>query len=222
MNLPWSGSESSDDVWWHDTKRFEGREVVITEKIDGECTTIYPDGHVHARSIDTDRHPSRSWVKQLAGTIAHDIPEGWRICGENVYAYHSVFYTNLPSYFLVFGIYDDQNNCVSWDDMWQLCELLGLYTVPVLYRGQWNEKFVRDELWDGVGTYPTYETTDLHPKFPDTFSPCVAEGYVVRDAGMFHHGDFAEFCAKYVRPAHVKTSAHWLSRPVVPNLLKSS
>jgi hypothetical protein len=36
-HLPWSESESSDDVWLTDTKHFEGKEVVVTEKLDGEC-----------------------------------------------------------------------------------------------------------------------------------------------------------------------------------------
>ncbi len=116
MNLPWSGSESSDDVWWKDATAFDGKEVVVTEKMDGEATSIYPDGHVHARSIDTRHHDSRSWVKRLAASIAHDIPEGYRICGENVFAWHSIFYIDLPTYFFVYGIYDG-DLCLSWDDV---------------------------------------------------------------------------------------------------------
>ena len=116
FNLPWSGSESSDDVWWKNCTNFEDKEVVITEKMDGECTTIYPDCHVHARSIDTVHHPSRSWIKSLAARIAHDIPEGYRICGENVFAWHSVFYTELPTYFFVYGIYEGEK-CLSWDEV---------------------------------------------------------------------------------------------------------
>lgn len=36
--------------------------VVITEKMDGENTTLYRDG-LHARSLDSRHHPSRNWVK---------------------------------------------------------------------------------------------------------------------------------------------------------------
>lgn len=224
MNFAWSESNSSDDVWWKDSTRLAGKQVVVTEKMDGECTSIYPDGHIHARSIDTQHHPSRSWVKQLAGQIAHEIPQGWRICGENVYAYHSIFYTELPSYFLVYGVYDG-DRCLSWADTEEICSLLGLHTVPVIYKGLWDEKTVR-ELWTGTGAYPTYEGKDgfglLRPKFPDDFSPCVAEGYVVRIADHFQYADFAKSVAKYVRANHVKTDSHWMERAPIPNLLKAT
>lgn len=220
MNFPWSESNSSDDVWWKDARFLEGQEVVMTEKMDGECTTIYPDGHVHARSVDTDRHPSRSWVKQLAAKVCYEMPVGWRLCGENLYAYHSIFYTDLPSYFLVFGIYDGDNRCLPWSEVEEICALLDLHTVPVIYKGPWDEVKVRS-LWAGKGAYPTFESSVLNPKFPEDFRPCEAEGYVVRLAGGFPYERFATSCAKYVRANHVKTDQHWMERPVVPNLLKA-
>ena len=107
MNLPWSESNSSDDVWLKNCNHFIGKEVVVTEKMDGENTTIYPDGKTHARSIDSKHHPSRSWLKSQLTLFASDIPDNHRICGENLYACHSIFYSNLPDYFLVFGIYNN-------------------------------------------------------------------------------------------------------------------
>lgn len=220
FNLPWSGSETSDDVWCSDCRFFEGKEVVVTEKIDGENTTIYPDGHTHARSVDSKHHPSRSWLKQYASTFAYQIPETLRICGENVFAYHSIFYDGLPSYFLVFGIYDDKNRCLAWDEVEDYCELLGLYTVPVLYRGPWDEKLIR-EMWTGKGTYGTYETESDQPSWPDDFTSCEAEGYVVRITGEFDYQDFRTNCAKYVRPNHVRTSSHWMEREPVINRIQN-
>ena len=218
MNFPFSRSNSSDDVWWKNCSLFVGQDIVMTEKLDGECTTIYPDGHVHARSIDTNHHPSRSWVKQLAGRIARDIPDGWRICGENLYAWHSIFYTDLPSYFFVYGIYDQNNFCIGWDQVEEICELLDLQTVPVIYRGQWDEKKIQ-ELWKGIGKYPTFATTVEYPKHPDDFTSCEAEGFVVRLAEKFAYEKFRTSCAKYVRENHVTTPTNWMTRSVLPNLL---
>ena len=217
MNLPWSHSESSDDVWWDDCADFEGKEIVLTEKLDGECTTIYPDGHVHARSIDTSHHPSRSWIKQEAARFAHDIPAGYRICGENVFAYHSIFYTELPSYFFVYGIYDG-DRCLSWDDVEELCVLLELQTVPVIHRGTWEEGEVRN-MWTGEGAFPTFGSDVDVPSYPDDFTPCEAEGYVARIAASFVYSDFRRNCAKYVRANHVQTDQNWMTRSVIPNLL---
>jgi len=218
MNFPWSKSNSSDDVWWKDGTLLEGREVVMTEKLDGECTTIYPDGTVHARSIDTSHHPSRSWIKRYAARFAHEIPKGWRICGENLFAWHSIFYTELPTYFFVYGVYDSNNNCVSWDQVEEMCEMLNLSTVPVIYQGEWNEELFK-QLWTGHGSFPTFATQVEYPKYPDDFTPCEAEGYVCRLSDMFPYDEFRQSCAKYVRANHVTTPTNWMTRSVIPNLL---
>lgn len=192
----------------------------MTEKMDGENTNIYPNGHCHARSTDSRHHPSRSWVKSLAGQVAHNLSENLRICGENLYAYHSILYTDLPSYLLVFGTYEG-SRCLSWDDTLEICELLDLQTVPVIYRGVWDEEKIRS-LWTGKGKYPTYETESDNPTFPDDFKPTDAEGYVVRLAESFDYADFQRCCAKFVRANHVRTSSHWMSKPIFPNLLYES
>lgn len=220
FNLPWSQSESSDDVWWKHCRLFEGKRVVVTEKLDGECTTIYPDGFTHARSLDTAHHPSRSWLKQFASNFAHEIPEGYRVCGENVFAWHSIFYTDLPSYFFAYGIYDNQNICLHWEQIEEMCQLLGVETVPVIYRGEWDEEKVKS-LWAGKGKFPTFATSKDYPSFPQDFSPCEAEGYVIRLEKEFPYEEFRTSCAKYVRANHVTTPQNWMMRPVVPNLLKS-
>lgn len=218
FHMPWSQSETSDDVFWKDTSFFNGKEIVITEKMDGECTSIYHGGNCHARSMDSRHHPSRSVIKSLAGQIGYLIPENFRVCGENLFAYHSIFYTDLPSYFLVFGIYDESNKCLSWDDTEELCKELGLHTVPVLYRGIWDDKNVKS-LWTGKGTFPTFTTQIQNPTFPDDFIESGAEGYVARIVDSFHYDDFRQNCAKYVRPNHVQTSTHWMDGPIIQNLL---
>ncbi|KIF06359.1 kinase, partial [Streptomyces sp. RSD-27] len=90
-HLPWSPGATADDVRAGGTQALAGREVVVTEKLDGENTTLYPDG-LHARSLDSGHHPSRTWVKGLQGRIGARIPAGRRICGENLYARHSLGY----------------------------------------------------------------------------------------------------------------------------------
>ena len=79
IHLPWSPGVSSDDIRIFDMSHFEGHEVVVTEKMDGENTSIYRDG-THARSIGSRHHLSRDWVKALQGQISYDIPADWRLC----------------------------------------------------------------------------------------------------------------------------------------------
>lgn len=142
FHLPSSPGKTADDrTMTVPDEVFGTAEVVVTEKMDGENTTFYRD-HLHARSIDYSPHPSRDRVRALHASIACDIPEGWRLCGENLYAVHSIAYEALPAHFLLFSIWDDRNQCLSWDETILWGTLLGLQIVPVLYRGPWDQAVV--------------------------------------------------------------------------------
>src|SRR3954470_6589110 len=83
-HLPWSPGVNADDFKLDYLPFVRYSDVVITEKMDGENTTLYSD-YVHARSLDMSYHQSRTWVKNLHAKIAHEIPANWRIVGENLY-----------------------------------------------------------------------------------------------------------------------------------------
>lgn len=200
-HLPWSPGATSDDKIIHSVEHFIGHDVIVTEKMDGENTTIYSDGTCHARSLDSGFHPSRTWIYQLAGQIGYQIPTNWRICGENLFAEHSIHYTNLSTYFMVFGIYDENNICLNWDDTKEYCQMLDLQTVPELYRGQWDEELIK-KCYKQIGNYG------------------IQEGYVVRKTQAFSYDDFNLNVAKWVRSNHVQTDEHWSSKSVIQNTLK--
>ena len=201
-HLPWSLGRSDDDI---ETTALENLErmsdIVVTEKLDGENTTLYTD-YMHARSLDSANHPSRNWVKNWHAGMKFNIPDNLRICGENVYARHSIGYEGLKSYFYVFAIYDG-DMCLSWDDTVEWAELLGLHVVPVLYRGLWDEEKVK-------GCYTKVSKLSGEQ-----------EGYVVRNANAFQYADFADNAAKFVRADHVQTGdVHWRYAEITPNKLR--
>lgn len=201
LHLPWSPGLQNDDrlMPLEDVKlNFRDREVIATEKLDGENTSMYCD-HIHARSVYSGDHPSRSWVKALHGRIKNDIPEDWRIIGENCFAHHSIFYDKLETYFYVFAIYNDKNICLEWDEMVYWCDLFDLKTVPILFKGQFDLEFIKN-----LQNQLNLETQ---------------EGYVIRNTHSFHYSDFQKNVAKFVRKGHVQTDQHWMSKPVVRNLL---
>lgn len=207
-HLPWSGglfdSDGSEDALMNDPGKYFGtKDIVVSEKEDGECFTIYRDG-CHARSINSGRHPSRDWIKTLwANRLRYDIPVGWRVCGENLYAVHSIEYKDLPDYFLVFSIWNEKNICLSWEKTVEWCALLDLTPVPVLYSGPWIGR---------AGLTKIYNTYDPGHE---------VEGYVVRLAGEFPFRDFGKSVAKYVRPNHVQTDKHWMRQELRRNTLRS-
>lgn len=199
-HLPFSPGLQNDDRRILTLDGLIGREVVVTEKMDGENTTMYMD-HIHARSLDSRHHPSRDWVKAFWGGINYLIPSGWRICGENVYARHSIHYDDLDTYFYGFSIWDQDNVALSWDDtVYYFEEIFNIKPVPVLYRGEFDLKTLE--------------------KLAETIDPVSKEGAVVRVTGRVAYDEFDLKFAKWVRKGHIQTDKHWMSQEVIPNGLK--
>jgi len=201
MHLPWSPGVTDDDEVMTDLDCFKGKEVVVTEKMDGECTTLMR-GCCYARSVDSRDHESRHWIKAFHGSIRHLIPEGWRICGENLNVVHTIRYESLPTWFIVFSVWDERGVAINWGDTMVMAEDLGVGHVPVLYGGVWDENAVK-ACWTGRGVYGLLQ-----------------EGYVVRLEGSFGHGDFGRSVAKFVRRGHVQTDGHWRRRKLEFNGLR--
>lgn len=202
FHFSWSKPDPHGNDRVHtNTDHFVGKEVVVTEKLDGENTSMYVD-KIHARSIDSSHHPSRTWVKALHASVRRNIPDGYRICGENLQAKHAILYDGLPSYFFVFGVYNNENRCLSWDDTVEFATALGLHTVPVLYRGIWDVEKIHSYCFTGNSVFGNSQQ----------------EGYVCRVAGSFDYSDFTYNVSKYVRRGHVAgDSEHWTKTGYQPN-----
>lgn len=198
FHLPYSPGASSDDKILNDDAHFIGNEVIVTQKMDGECTTMYAR-HIHARSIDSANHPSRNWVKNFHGTLQYTIPESYRICGENLFARHSIEYTDLSSYFYAFSVWDN-TTCLDWDSTVDFLNERNIDSVNVLYRGIYDRHLI--------------ETLAL------SLDTSKVEGFVIRLTSSFEYDNFSRSVAKWVRPNHVTTDSHWMNSSLVKNKLK--
>jgi len=198
-HLPWSNL-LKDDRQMESDDCFHNKRVIVSLKCDGENTSMYND-HIHARSLDSGSHPSRDWVKGLWGQIAYMIDPQMRVCGENLYAKHTIHYEGLTSYFKAFSVWVD-NVCLSWDETLEYLELLGLEPVDVIYDGIYDRKKI----------------IEIFEQYPQD------EGYVVRIADEFTYGGFRTHVGKYVRPEFRQqlndSHGHWISKKIIPNKLK--
>ena len=199
LHLSFSKGITTDDKVLEDNSCFEEKRVIVTEKYDREGLSLYKD-YLHARSLDGANHPSRNWLKNFHSQMCHNIPEGWRVCGENLYAKHSIFYDNLRSYFYAFSIWDEDNTCLSWYDTLAWAKCLGLETVLVLYDGIWDENKIKELCND------------------DT-----REGFVVRLADDFFYDNFNKSVAKFVNPKFrdklKENTRHWAYSEMILNKL---
>jgi hypothetical protein len=193
-HLDFSPGATSDDKYASpDTLAFlqSGVEIITTEKMDGGNLSLYRD-YFHGRSLDSGTHSWDTFAKQIWSEIRFDIPEGWRISCESMYARRSVAYENLASPLYIIGIWDDKNTLLSWDDTVIWAELLGLPSVPLLYRGTDYKK--ASKVW----------FTEMDDE--------KSEGFVIRNAGAIPYEKFGDNIAKWVRANHVRTAADWRHR----------
>ena len=195
-HLPWS-NPSSDDKIADDITCLIGREIVITEKLDGENTGMKNEG-VYARSHGT--FTTSAWSREVRQLhlmkVKDNLDENTFIFGENMEGIHSIEYTNLDSYFYMFGIRDNLV-WLSWDEIEEYSYLLGIPTVPVLFRGIVNSEKELRELVEGLVKNQSKLGGDI-------------EGVVVRVSDRFDDDDFKKSLQKWVRKNHVKTiDKHW-------------
>lgn len=194
-HLPDSPGATSDDKWLSPAGlaflRDPANAVVVTEKMDGSNFTM-TRSTCFGRSVDAHTNHWDSIVKQLWSGVRFDIPEGWRLSGENMYARKSVSYENLPGPFILFGVWDENDTLLSWDDTKEVAEMLNLPHAPELYTGSSFE--------EAVSVWARTHNTDS------------SEGFVVRSVDPIPAVLFSSRVAKWVRADHVRTADDWRRR----------
>lgn len=190
-HLPYSEKSTSDDKKHACDSHFIGKEVVVTIKMDGENTTIYND-YIHARSLNSIiDSEDRRWIDYLRKSkIEGNIPETYRICGENLFYKHTCYYNDLKSMFYVFSIWDN-DTCLSWDDTKIWCGMIGLEIVPIIYEGIYDKDIIIEE-------FNKYINLNKN-----------TEGFVVRLTGEFSISDFKYSVNKFVRKSFEIPDQHW-------------
>ncbi len=126
-----------------DDSDFEGKHVVVVEKMDGENTTIYAN-HLHARSLDRTKEKSHRWLERFRSSILPQLNQlpsfdtNWRICGENLFYKHSIFYQDLESIFLGYSIRlenekKNSNYSLSWQETKAIFDKIRISYPTIIY-----------------------------------------------------------------------------------------
>lgn len=203
-HFPWSFPNKDDKVIT-DLSCFQGKEVWVGIKMDGECTTGYPDGSSHARSLDSRHNFTQDWFRRMLSVLRFDIPENHRFVFENVAYYHSIDYDDLDSFAYLLSVWEGDWR-LSYDECKEFAARLDLAMPEELYRGTFDERLLRD--------IAKNLDTKKH------------EGYVVTTTDRVHINDINQNIAKFVREGHVQPNAdgkeeHWLKR-TYPNKLTTT
>ena len=190
------------------TTHLLNKELVFTEKMDGSNTSLEQTG-VYARTHSTTAtHEQHDPVKALHASIKLLIPAHIQLFGETLYAKHSIYYDNLPSYFMLFGVRNVRDEYwEAWKAVEEWAKKIGVPTVPVMLHGNFSSE---------TSLRKTIESLAKPP------SACgnTKEGVVFRVESGFTDAEFKDSIAKWVRKDHVQSSNHWTNDKVVKNLLK--
>src|SRR5215467_10383804 len=129
-------------------QEFAGRHLVVEEKMDGanSAVSFSEDGKLLLQSrghylVGGERekhfHLFKAWAKRYTGELWQVLGNRYVMYGEWLYAKHSIFYTELPHYFLEFDVYDkEQQQFLSTERRRHvLTRLPFIVSVKVLHEG---------------------------------------------------------------------------------------
>lgn len=220
-----------------------GTYCVIEEKLDGANAGLSLDEHGRLRLQSRghvltggprERHFDlfKQWARTHETALAARLGDGLTLYGEWLYAKHTIFYDQLPHYFMEFDIRDSSG--AFWSTDRRALHLAGapITGVPVLWRG----------IVDKPSALPELVARSLYksPRWRDRLRVASIEGGVDPDrcAVETDASDLAEGLYfkvedpstgvvlaryKWVRASFLTTvvdsGSHWHSRPIVANQL---
>jgi len=179
--------------------------IEITEKMDGANVAIIRGNNnkwvlqkrrgLAEQGVHAQYSFFWNWARHNEEKILK-IPNGWKVYGELMYAKHNIYYDELPSYFLVFDIWDGREY-LHYDNRIFFIKEFGFQHVPILYYG--NEKI----------------DVDSFMYIKSACSSNLAEGIVIKNYKKQIRG-------KLVRPEFMKDleeDDHWATKAVKRNKL---
>ena len=222
-----------------------GRFVVVEEKVDGANAGIAlgDDGRLRLQSRGhiltggpRERHFDlfKRWAASHAEALARVCADGATLYGEWLYAKHTVFYDQLPHYFLEFDLRDRDGQ--FWSTARRAAHLAAcgaaavVRQVPVLWAGVVDDpaalpalvapSLYKSPRWrDALAAAAASAEVDPEVAARETDPDDAAEGLYlkVEDDGVV----VARY--KWVRASFLTSvldsGSHWLARPIVPNRL---
>lgn len=220
-----------------------GRPLVVEEKLDGANAGISFDatGRLWLQSRGhfltggpREKHFTlfKRWAHTHADALGRILGQRYTLYGEWLYAKHTIFYDQLPHYFLEFDVLDaESGEFLSTPRRQELLHGLPLASVPVLWTGRaqvlsdlttligtsrfkgprWRERLLEVGGSRGLSADRLWKETDAEGLVEGLYLKVEEEGRVV---GRY----------KYVRASFLTgvldSGSHWLSRPIVPNQLR--
>jgi RNA ligase len=230
-----------------DTVRFSAiadRHVIVEEKVDGANSAISFDAQGNLRLQSRghyltggprERHFNlfKQWASVHCGALYSVLSDRYILYGEWLYAKHTVFYDALPHYFLEYDVLDlQQQEFLSTDRRREMLAGLPVISVPVLFEGKLSSHkqltglmarshYIQPNHMDRFDTVCVEQDLDIARARQQTDPSALMEGLYIK----VESDGIVQARYKYVRADFLTTilqsESHWLSRPIIPNQLRS-
>jgi atypical dual specificity phosphatase len=176
-----------------EVKQFHNIELYVEEKIDGANMGISIDPETQMIKFQNRSH----YVNELTHPQFSKLPQWINIYGSQLYEImepgrHTILYNGLPSYFVVFDMYDKKEKVFySRYKIEKILSKTSIPLVPLIYKGKINKKDDITKLLEKNSTYGNTLIEVLYVKVPnDDNTSIVKRGKIVRSDFLCEDADF--------------------------------
>jgi RNA ligase len=222
-----------------------GKHLVIEEKMDGANSAVSfdSDGRLLLQSRghylvggprEKQFHLLKKWANTYTTALAETLSDRYVMYGEWLYAKHTLFYTDLPHYFMEFDMYDTLTDEFLSTERRKilLAPLPFVASVKVLYEGCIpdlralqglidHSHFISEDCQQHLRNLCTIRQLDSGQVMKETDTSTLMEGLYIK----VEEDGVVKERYKYVRASFLQTvfdsESHWLDRPLLPNNLKA-
>ncbi len=219
------------------------KHIVVEEKIDGANSAVSFDGEgnllLQSRGHyliggGRERHYNlmKQWANANRATLYDALGSRYIMYGEWMYAKHTVFYDALPDYFMEFDIYDrETDRFLDTASRRAITEPMQIISsVPILGEGVFrsreqvlsllgNSLYITERHIEALRASAERLGLDPDRQCRETDPSRTMEGLYIK---VEAEGEVKER-VKFVRASFLQcvnaSQSHWLSRPIIPNLL---
>jgi hypothetical protein len=244
-HLEGSGLQADDDPTTAAWSELAAQDLVVAEKMDGANCGISFDSDQRIRLQSRGHYLTggprerqfdllKRWAARHATTLWDTLGDRYILYGEWLYGKHSIFYTDLPHYFMEFDMLDTQSNrfltTAQRQQILANCPIIA--SVKVLYRGQvrslaaltklvGHSEFIASNHRQQLVEAAQAANLEAGPLLNETDPSGLIEGLYIK----IEHQGAVQSRFKYVRPGFLQTvldsGSHWMDRPLFPNRLRA-
>lgn len=221
------------------------KHIVIEEKVDGANSGIsFEDYKMHLQSRGhyltggyREKHFDlfKAFAAEHISALWELLKEKYIMYGEWMYGLHSVYYNDLPSYFLEFDIYDKEFKYFlsTKERQRKLKDFPFIKSVPIIRDDcKFNltlsettalikkSDYIKGDHFYFLKKEVEKRNLDFENVKKETDNSNLMEGLYLK----WEKNGVVEGRYKYVRPSFLQTvinsNSHWLNRPIIPNQLR--